>query len=289
VLPAIANYDLARAYYYHLIDVEKTNELIRAGLALHTYGDIEYGYQLHDMYTEQQAVRLTGQDRLEAYEMAKEVLIKNYERYPYDARTAIFLAHVLDSAPPEVSPDSAFLKGVVDRALALSPKRAQTWYVRANLSIGLAKDLPPGPKKTERYQEAIGTLEEYIALVPTISEPHYVLADLYFAIGDKERADREAAKGDLYYKENVGAARRAALYYERTQDWEKAALYLQRVVDEDETDFIFYYDLAKVNYMLGDFDDALRIVQDLRVRNPTILPTDQNFLAAITIYEQSTH
>lgn len=287
IFPLVANYDLTMGYYYHVIDVPRANGYFENGLALHTYGDLEYGYQLHTMYTEQQSVRTSGQDRVSAYEMAKKVLMENYERYPYDARTAIYLAHVLDSAPPETPADPELVRAVVIRALALSPKRAQTWYVLANLSIGPAKDLPIGPQKTARYQEAIKILEGYASLVPTLAETHYILADLYTAIGDVSRAKKEADIGHKYYKENLTVARRAALFYERIQNWELAEFYLQSVVNQDEKDFVFYYDLAKVKYMLGDYAAALKIVNDLRASNPEILPTDKNFLNAITAYEQT--
>ena len=270
-----------------MIDVPRANSYLNKGLALNTYGDLEYGYQLHTMYTEQQYIRTTGQDRVSSYEMAKNVLMVNYERYPYDARTAIYLAHVLDSAPPEMPADPELVRAVVTRALTLSPKRAQTWYVLANLSIGPAKDLSIGPQKTARYQEAIEILKGYASLVPTLSETHYILADLYTSIGDVSSAKKEADIGHTYYKENLAVARRAAIFYERIQDWERAEFYLQSVVNQDEKDFVFYYDLAKVKYVLGDYDTALQIVNNLRANNPEILMTDQNFLNAITVYEQS--
>ncbi len=285
LLPLIANYNLTRGYYYHVVDVSRANDYFNKGLALGTYGRLEYGYQLHTMYTEEQSSRLTGADRAAGYEMAKKVLMENYALYPYDARTAVYLAHVLDVAPPEMPTDPDLVRTVVTRALALSPKRAQTWYVLANLSIGSAKDLPTGPKKTAQYQEAIKILEGYISIVPSLSEPHYVLADLYWAIGDTAQAKTEAALGNANYTGDMPTAERAALFYERVQDWEHALIYLQRIVDQDKNKIAFYYDLAKVKYMTGDYSGALRIVNDLRAREPEILQTDNNFLTAITTYE----
>ena len=287
VLPLLANYDLTRGYYYHVIDVSRANAYFNKGLALGTYGDLEYGYQLHSMYTDEQASLLTGEARVAAYTIAKNVLMRNYERYPYDARTAVYLADVLDSAPPKAPANPELVRAVVTQALTLSPKRAQTWYVLANLSIGSAKDLPRGHEKTTRYNEAIGVLEAYIILVPTLSEPHYVLADLYWAIGDTVQAKVEAAIGNANYRGETSVAERAALFYERAEDWEYAMIYLQKVVDHDKNNIVFYYDLAKVKYMTGDYVAALAIVEDLRVRSPEVLSTDQNFLDAITAYEQS--
>lgn len=287
LLPLIANYDLTRGYYYHVIDVSRANAYFKKGLALNTYGDLEYGYQLHTMYADRQASFLVGEERVAAYAMAKEVLSENYQKYPYDARTAVYLAHVLDSAPPEISVDASFVREVVVRALELSPKRAQAWYVLANLPIEEARDFPVGQAKTAKYQEAISILKGYTTIAPTLSEPYFILADLYFAIGEIQKAEESAFLGDAHYKGGLSIARRAALFYENTQNWERAAFYLQSVVDQDEEDNAFLYDLAKVEYLLGEYERALEIVKELRQRSPETLTTDPNFLSAITTYEQS--
>ena len=56
---------------------------------------------------------------------------------------------------------------------------------------------------------------------------------------------------------------------------------------DDPSNYETLYDLAKVTYLAGDPAAALRIVAELRIKDPAILPTDQNFLTAITAYEQS--
>ncbi len=287
VLPTLSNYNLSRGYYYHIIDVTRANTYFEKGLALKTYGDLEYGYQLHTMYTEQQALRLSGLERISAYNMARDVLTENYKRFPYDARTAMYLTHVLDSAPPETPADSTFVREVAVHTVELSPKRAQTWYVLANLSIESAKTLPVGSHKTARYQEAIIILETYVSIVPSLSEPYFVLADLYFATGDVTRANATASLGDARYRKGLSTARRAALLYEKLQDWEKAAVYLERVVEQDATDTIFYYDLAKVKFVLGAYNEAVEIVRELRIRAPEILISDKAFLDAIAPYERN--
>ncbi|HEY4488185.1 MAG TPA: O-antigen ligase family protein, partial [Candidatus Paceibacterota bacterium] len=99
IQPLRANLALAEAYIYHVVDIERTTSVLERGLSLNTYADIEYGYQLYSMYTDRQQHMLEGEELITAYEFARDTLTKNYERYPYDARTAVYLAHVFDSAP----------------------------------------------------------------------------------------------------------------------------------------------------------------------------------------------
>ncbi|MEK7114113.1 MAG: O-antigen ligase family protein, partial [Patescibacteria group bacterium] len=138
IRPAIAAYDLAHAYLYQLTDVPQEVGYLSHGIALGTYGDIEYGYNAYDMYGNHQEPALAGQARVDAYQAALSVLTANFNRYDYDARTALYLAHVLSLAPPEVTIDRALLSSALERAIRLSPKRAQPWYILANLSISEA-------------------------------------------------------------------------------------------------------------------------------------------------------
>ena len=144
IRPAIAAYDLAHAYLYQLTDVPQEVGYLSHGIALGTYGDIEYGYNAYDMYGNHQEPALAGQARVDAYQAALSVLTANFNRYDYDARTALYLAHVLSLAPPEVTIDRALLSSALERAIRLSPKRAQPWYILANLSISEANTHPAG-------------------------------------------------------------------------------------------------------------------------------------------------
>ncbi|MDP2651903.1 MAG: hypothetical protein Q8O94_02085, partial [bacterium] len=66
-----------------------------------------------------------------------------------------------------------------------------------------------------------------------------------------------------------------------------AVRFLADVVANNPVDYNALYDLAKVTYLAGDPATAERIVEQLRRDDPKILETDQNFLNAITTYEQS--
>lgn len=288
-LPLYANILLTRGYLYHLTDVRRANAYFERGLAFDTYADLEYGYQAYEMYTDRQAAQLSGEDRVAAYAYALATLTKNFEAYPYDARTATYLGHVLDTAPPEVAVDDAFDRQVLSRAIELSPLRAQAWYMTANISLRKADLLPSDDvRRATYYREAIRVLETYVQKEPTLPVPRYILATLYYQLGDTASA-KEWADGayPLYTEPDIAAARPAVKYYLAVEDWPHAVRFLADVVAENPADHDALYDLAKVMYLAGDPAAALRIVEELRAKNPGILETDQNFLNAITAYEQS--
>jgi tetratricopeptide (TPR) repeat protein len=287
VLPLYANAMLTRGYLYHLSDVNRANAYFERGLALGTYADLEYGYQAYDMYTEWQAKSLTGYNRISAYEYALSVLSENFNKYPYDARTATYLGHVMDTAPPETVVDDAFDKEVLDKAIALSPLRAQAWYLTANISLRSASTFPEGSKERElHYREAIKILETYAGKEPALPVPRYILATLYYALGDKVVAKKWADEAyPLYTTMDTAVARPAVKYYIAISDWQNAARFLSDLVEDDSSDYDVLYDLAKVTYLAGDPAASLRIVEVIRKNKPVILETDQNFLTAITAYE----
>lgn len=290
IRPGIAAYDLAHAYLYQITDVPKEVRFLSRGFALGTYGDLEYGYQVYDMYVNIQIGVLTGVARVDAYNAALTILSKNFNRYAYDGRTALYLAHVLSLAPEGETVDHNLLSSALTRAIETSPKRSQAWYILANLSISNANKYPPGSKEQAAgYAAAADILHKYIALVPTLSAPHFVLAQLLYASGQKKDAAVEASKGKDYYSSDLETARRAVGYYETVKDWKEASFFLREIVTIVPQDTNARYDLAKVMYLSGDPAAAKIIVDELRTLDPAILGTDQNFLDAITAYEQSTN
>ncbi|MBI2025638.1 O-antigen ligase family protein [Candidatus Kaiserbacteria bacterium] len=289
ILPLFANVFLTKGYLYHLTDVEKANAYFERGLSLGTYADLEYGYQAYDMYTERQAKFLTGQNLTASYDYAFSVLVENFNKYPYDARTATYLGHVIDTAPPDAAVDDAFDEQVLARAIELSPLRAQAWYMTTNISLRKADALPAGSEERESYyREAVKVLETYSEKEPSLPVPKYILATLYYALGDTATAKKRADEAlPLYTESDVAAAKPAVKYYIAVGDWRNAARFLADMVENNPADYDVLYDLAKVTYLAGDKSASLRIVEKLRAEKPDIIGTDKNFMNAITEYEQT--
>ena len=289
VVPFYADVLLTKGYLLHLVDVKRANAYFEKGLSLGTYADMEYGYQAYDMYTAHQAPQLKGEDRVLAYEYALKTLTDNFNKYPYDARTATYLGHVLDTAPLGVAVDDSFDKEVLDRAIALSPLRAQAWYMTVNISLRKADVLSEwSPEREVYYREAIKILEEYSAKEPSLPVPRYILATIYYKLGDYPTAKKLADEAlPLYITSDIAAAKPAVKYYLAVHDWRNAVRFLADIVDDNPSDIDALYDLAKVLYLAGDPAASERVVEKIRSTNPDILKTDLNFLNAITSYEQS--
>ena len=282
LFPLAANIFLAKAYLYQVYDVRHSIDDIHKGARLHTYADMEYGYQLYEWYSERQTTMLSGEARILAYRTARDILKDNYEKYPYDARTATYFAHVLDLAPKGEESEESYVREVIGHAIELSPKRIQPRYLLANVSIKKG-DMAPPKSTTKRtfYEEAIQGLKEYSALVPEFSEPYYIIATLYQTLGNTQAGKEWADKGLAVYKPDLNTARRASRYYVTAEDWPNAVRFLDDLSSREPENYPVRYDLAKASYLAGDPDRAKEIVKELREKAPGLVETDANFLRAI--------
>lgn len=237
VTPWRANALGFQSYLYQVADVPRSIANIEKGLSLRTYADLEYGYNAYFMYTENQRVMLKGGDIEMAYKRTRSLLEKNAQRYPYDVRTLVYFAQVLMSAPSEINEDKAFIHRIALDARDGSPKRLQPWYILTNLSIGEANLHPEQSfERREGYKVAVEILENYSAIVPNLAEPYFVVAQLYYALNDKDSAAAAAFRGKSVYVSNLNAARRAVVYYEIASDISNAEFFLEEVLRLDPTD-----------------------------------------------------
>ena len=278
--PLRANMFLAEGYKYHISDPNKAIEKMEKGLSMGTYADLEYGYQVYVMYTERQVNMLVGEERVSAYKYALNTLTKNLEKYPYDARTATFLAHVIDLAPPEIERDEVLLKEVIDKALELSPKRSQLWFLEANIYIRKG-NVSSGEEKILAYKEAVSIIGEYTRLLPENSESRYILANLYLVIGNRKEATSWAEEGLTLYKGNKDTANRAMSYYIAIEDWEHTLIFSRDIVEKTPGNYELMYDLAKLYYLTGDYEKSLELTNTIKKEKPGLVETDQEFLHAL--------
>ncbi len=281
VSPLRANLLLSEGYLYHVVDVERSVNAMKKGLSFNTFADLEYGYQAYSMYTERQAELLEGSSRILAYHFAEELLKKNFEKYPYDARTATYYAHVLELAPPEIPRDENKIAEVLDRSISLSPHRIQPWYLLANISLRKGDISKSANEKNEWYKKGIEVLQKFAKQEPKLAEVRFIIANLYLSHGDKVSAKKVADEGYALYTLNSEAARRAAYYYLSIEDWKNTARFFEDVVRLNSKEYDVAYDLAKASFLAGNRDRALELVEFLRRVKPGLVETDQNFLNAL--------
>ncbi len=282
IQPLRANLLLADGYLYHIADVKRANISMEKGLALGTYADLEYGYQAYSMYTDRQVSMLKGDERVQAYRYTENLLEKNFAKYPYDARTAVYFAHVLEIAPPEITPNEDLINKVLDRAIELSPHRIQPWYLRANIFLRKGDTAKKLLDKKAWYLQGVTVIEQYAKQEPRLSEPRYILANLYLSIGDRLIAEKWASEGLSLYKNNEDTARRAMRYYLAVEDWINTARFMEDVISAKPDDLDTTYDLAKVSFMAGNKARTMELVEYLRRVKPGLVETDQAFVEAIS-------
>jgi O-antigen ligase len=281
IQPMRANLSLADGYLYHVADIKRSNESMEKGLALNTYADLEYGYQAYSNYTDRQVRILAGDERVQAYNFTASLLEKNFVKYAYDARTLVYYAHVLELAPPEVTPDENLINKVLDRAIELSPHRIQPWYLKANIFLRKGDLSKKSSDKVMWYKKGIEIIERYATQEPYLSEPRYILANLYFSIGEKTSAAGWAAEGLKLYKKNEDTARRAMRYYLGVEDWVNMARFMEDIVSAKPDDYDTTYDLAKASFLAGNVARAKELVEHLRRAKPGLVETDPAFMEAI--------
>jgi hypothetical protein len=247
IRPLQANLLAFESYQYQIVDVARSKAAAEAGLALRTYADLEFGYNAFFMYTEEQRKRLSGSDLNLAYENAVTILAHNSERYPYDARTAVYLAQVISLPPAGVAADQELLSSALARAISLSPKRAQPWYILTNVAIGSANAYPAGSaERSAGYAAARDILSRYLTLVPRLSKPHFILAQLEYAAGNTDAAAEAAEEGKKTYRSDLETAQRAARYYETVFNLPDAAFFLEEIIRLDPANTDAKDDLNKI-------------------------------------------
>lgn len=281
VQPLRANWYLAQAYAYQVQDPARSVDAMQKGWSLGTYANFEYGYQAYQMYSGQQMVQLGGPERVDTHRNAQLILETNAEHYSYDARTLTYLAHILDVAPEGSEPPREKILAVLEKAKQLSPKRTQPWYLEANVYIQEGDKAAVKADKVKAYTQAAGVLNEYLKIAPSLAEPRYVIATLHLVLGNAAEAKKWADEGLALYRGDANQASRAVKYYIATEDWPHAAQFLVDIVDAYPTDYNSWYDLAKVNYLAGNKEQARQIVDMLRKEKPGFVETDQNFLNAL--------
>ncbi|MBL1434071.1 O-antigen ligase family protein [Candidatus Wolfebacteria bacterium] len=278
--PAYANLQLGSSYLQHVVDVQEYKISFEKGLAGNSFVDLEFGYQAYSMYTARQQNLLSGEEKIIAYSIAKNILGKNAEKYPYDARTLVYLGHVIEARPSGVAYSQEENEKILFDSLILSPSRAQAYYMLANIYIGQGNDVS-GQEKEAWYTKATDIVEKYRVLAPRIAEPYFVLAELYRVTGNPQKAEEFFAAGIERYDEDPADARRIAGHLLSQNKITEARPYLETVLIERPEDYVAIFDLAKVRFLDGDIDGAVELVELIQLEQREILNTDTLFLQSL--------
>jgi len=278
--PVYANLQLGQSYINHIVDVDKYAAAYTRGFNVNSFTDLEFGYQAYEMYTSRQQSIFSGEEKVIAYQIAHDALKANMQKYPYDARTLVYLGHVLEARPAGVEYSAEENLKVLHDAMELSPGREQSYYMLANIYIAKG-NASTGVEREGFYQKAIDTVENYQALVPDIAEGYLVLSELYRIVENSSKAEELFNEGVNRYKGDTADARRIAGRLLAQNKISEARPYLETVYRERPTDYVAIFDLAKVRFIVGDVDGAVELVELVQLNKPEILSSDTLFLQSL--------
>ncbi|XKT75383.1 MAG: O-antigen ligase family protein [Patescibacteria group bacterium UBA2103] len=276
-LPAYANLELGKSYMHHVVDAQKYKEHFDRGFSLDTYANLEFGYQAYAMYTDRQQYMLSGEDKNIAYQVAYNALEKNTQKYPYDARTFVYLGHVLEARPEGVAYSPEENLEILQTAQSLSPDRSQPYYMMANFYIERG-NVSSGTERENYYQAAIDIVIAYRDRAPEIAEPYLVLAELYRVTGNTSLSQEAFETGINLYKGDTQDARRIAGRLLAQNKISEARPYLETVYRQSPHDYVAIFDLAKVRFIEGDIEGSVELVELVQLKQPELLDTDPLFL-----------
>lgn len=278
--PVYANIQLGQSYLSHVADVEKYVAAYTKGFNTKSFTDLEFGYQAYDMYTSRQQNIFSGEEKNIAYQVAYDALTTNAKKYPYDARTLVYLGHVLEARPQGIEYSEEENFKVLEEAMKLSPGREQPYYMLANIYISKGNSVA-GSEREELYQKAIDTVDQYRQLVPEIAEAYLVLSELYRVTGNIEKSEELFKEGIARYKGDASDARRIAGRFLAQNKISEARPYLETVYEERPTDYVAIFDLAKVRFIEGDVDGAVELVELVQLKEPNLLGSDPVFIQSL--------
>lgn len=184
---------------------------------------------------------------------------KNVSYHPGDSMMQLQLAQVLDVAARYHYQDlekfnlySTEAMQAVAKSIEASPKRATTYFVKAQMQLMRMEN-----------EEAIKTMEQAISLNPNYSEGHCRLAQMFFLIDEPQYGSALSTalnacvdKGGVATIVSENMLKLAINHYSDVKDYERAAVLSERLASISEPDPEVWYNLAKLNYVIGNVEKA---------------------------------
>jgi O-antigen ligase len=270
--PLRANLLLSEGYKYQIVDTDRSLAALEKGIALDTFAEIEYGYQLYNIYfTKVSYGKLTEAELQSTYDLTVAHLTRMTEKYPDNARMFVYLGHVLEGRPQGVVLAPGFQERILRRAIELSPKRPQAYYMLANMHLSESlRATDPGVKAREQAMAA-DILEEYLELVPRYSEAQAIYASILLGAGRRPEADAAIAKAREYYTGEPSVAKRIVSYLLRTERMAESESYFEAVIAAEPDNYEYKFDLAKVYFINKRYEKAVELLNEVNAARPDIL------------------
>lgn len=271
ILPVRANTALSEGYMYQIVDIKRSVAALERGLSYGTFADMGYGYQVYDMYKNKlEYGKISTKELKESYEFSEAFLGRLIEKYPWNTRLYVYWGHVVEGRPEGVSFDENKFLELMEKATELSPMRPQPYYLLANLYLNKL-DGASVSQRTELNAKALEVLKRYADLVPLFSEAQFIVANVAAKAGQDILAEEYFKRGDANYVSNYGAAKRAVTYLIRINDYTHAERYFKDLSDLNSDNLDALVDLAKIYYMNGKVEEAVKTLNKVNDIDPKFL------------------
>lgn len=277
-LPVRANIALSEGYVYQIVDIKRSTDALERGLSYGTFGDLGYGYQVYDMYKNKlEYGKISEKDLKESYDFSESFLDRLVLKYPWDVRLYIYWGHIVEGRPKGVSYDEQKFVERMKRAIELSPRRPQAYYMLANTYLNKLTGSTL-PQRKELNTKAIEVLRQYADLVPHYAEAQFIVAEVGIKAGEKALAEEYFKRGEVSYVSDFSSAKRAATYLVRINDYSRAEPYFKLLADSQPGNLDAMVDLAKVYYMNGKIDEAIEVLNEVHARDAKYLEKEPDLV-----------
>ena len=123
--------------------------------------------------------------------------------------------------------------------------------------------------KLSRVKDALKSIEKSIALMANDYRPHMIRGDIYFNLGDYERADSKGYSKAVNLRPDLKAGWRKLTKVYKSQDRQELLIMaLSRILEIDSNDERALWERAQVHFDTKKFGDAIGDIHKLLAINP---------------------
>jgi len=269
--PAVANTVAVKglSYSYNNMHKEAVAEF-KKSLNYKTYQAPEIRQNLVSVVIKAfQSGKLSQTENKENFDFAIEEIEKNLKMAPLNARHYMFAMTLYSAgAAFDVSRYDIVLQ-LGQKALDLSPGRAQTYYIMGQASVSQGK-----------FEQGLEYFKKAVELNPKVIESRWNLAAAYIITGHEELADEEFAQmeklGFNYYSMNN--LQRLIRSYLIRKNFKKIAFLYEAMIELQPNSADLYARLAATYKEIGEIEKARQTVQRAVELDPSFKEEAEMFL-----------
>ena len=264
ILPFSANRNIFIGYRYVIADSERSSQsFLKNNTRL---GAAETAHQINSaaqILIDEGDTSSQIENRYVA--VTRNILEQAVAKNKFDVRNRLYLGQLL-SLNPNGQDDLDRAEEILLEAIKLSPGRPEVNYLLFNLYLA-----------QQDQGNAVIILEMFIKELPWFGEPK-----LHFANTLKATNPEQAAR---YFEEGItqeyrtgdkGVLLAIIEYLLYQEDYERVVPFYQRLINNNGVNSSAYkLDLAKIYFLLEDFDASIRVVADLNETDPVVLQQDE--------------